>query len=323
MSNNNYAFAVAHIRANENSLLKVSDMEQIIGARNLNSALNILSDKGYGTIDSDDDIETALKENQAKTWEMINSIIPDKNIIDFLLVKNDYHNIKALLKSTISLRSNANCYIEPTTLDMEVMKEALTTGDYKDLEDYVQKDLKEAYELASRTNDGQLTDVTLDRLSFKRMKLLADKTGEDFIKNLTELLIAVANIKIALRGARTKRDSVFYDMAFCECNSLDIDALKTAAIKGEDEVLEYFEKTEFCDVVEAIKDSNTAFEKWCDDKIMSFMDDAKIAVFGVAPIIAYYYAKETEIRNVRIALSCIENGLPKEKITERMRTLYV
>ena len=323
MKNTNYAFAVAHIRANENNLLTASDMEQIISAKDLNAALTILSDKGYGSIDSADDIELALKENQSKTWEMIKSIVSDKNVIDFLLVKNDYHNIKALLKSSISLRSNANCFMEPTTLDIEALKEALNTGDYKDLDEYVQKDLKEAYELASRTNDGQLTDVTLDRLSFERMKAVAKKTGEPFIEDLTELMIAIADIKIALRGARTKRDSVFYDAALCACDSLDIDSLKIAALKGEDEVLEYFEKTDFSDSVEAIKQSNTAFEKWCDDKIMSFMDDAKIEVFGVEPIIAYYYAKETEIRNIRIALSCIANEVPKEKITERMRTLYV
>lgn len=323
MSNKNYAFAVANIRANENSLLSSSDIEQIISARNLNSALSILSDKGYGTIDSADDIELALKENQQKTWETVSSIISDKNMLDFLTVKNDYHNIKALLKSTISLRTNANCFIEPTTLDMEVLKEALNTGDYKELEEYVQKDLKEAYELASRTTDGQLTDATLDRLSFERMKAVAQKTGEAFIINLTELMIAVANIKIALRGARTNRDSVFFDTAFCKCDLIDIDALKIAAKKGESEVLGILEKTDFSEVVEAIKESNTAFEKWCDDKIMSYMDGAKIEVFGISPIIAYYYAKETEIRNVRIALSCIANGLNKEKITERMRTLYV
>ena len=72
-----------------------------------------------------------------------------------------------------------------------------------------------------------------------------------------------------------------------------------------------------------IKDSNSAFEKWCDDYIMNSLEEGKTENFGIAPVIAYYYAKETEIRNIRIILSCIYNELPKEKIIERMRKLYV
>ena len=323
MNNTNYAFAVAHIRANENSLLTSADIEQLVNATDFENALSILSDKGYGTLDETDDYNSTLNENQIKTWELINSIIPQKNTLDFLIVKNDYHNIKAVLKSTISARSDNGCYIEPCIIDVEEMKQAVKTGDYSELPEYIQADLKEAYELASRTNDGQLTDVTLDRLAFMRMKKLASETKEDFIINLVELIIAVANIKIALRGARTNRDSVFYDTALCECNTLDIDALKASALKSESDLCEYLERTDYSDVIEAIKTSNSAFEKWCDDKIMSFMDEAKTQVFGVGPIIAYYYAKETEIRNIRIILSCIYNELPKEKIIERMRTLYV
>lgn len=323
MKDTNYAFAVAHIRANENNLLTVGDMEQLVSASDIDNALGMLADKGYGNIDDGIDYEQVLKDNQVKAWELVSSITPNKNELDFLLVKNDYHNIKAVLKSTISLRSDDGCYIEPTTLDIESLKNALKTGDYSELPEYVADDLRQAYELAARTGDGQLTDVTLDRLALRHMNKLGEETGNGFIINLIELITAVADIKIAVRGARTKRDAVFFDSALCPCATLDIEMLKINALKTEEDILEYLERTEYSDVVAQIKDSNSAFEKWCDDEIMQYMDDAKLDIFGIAPIIAYYYAKETEIRNIRIALSCITNGLPKEKIIERMRTLYV
>ena len=223
----------------------------------------------------------------------------------------------------ISQRNIEGSVIKPTFVDVEEIQNALQIGDYSALPEYIQEDLKEVYELAVRTNDGQLTDITLDRKASERMKFLADKTEDEFIKSFAEKIIAIANIKIAIRGARTSRDAVFFDSAFCKCDTLDIEELKQICPKGENEVLDYLENTVYSSVVEAVKESNSAFEKWCDDEIMNSVEQGKTENFSVAPIVAYYYAKETEIRNIRIILSCIYNGLSREKITERMRMLYV
>ena len=322
MKETNYAFAVANVRANENKLLSQSDMEQLIGSQNIKTALTFLTDKGYGEI-KNGDYEETLNSNLYETWELIKSIAPDKSVLDFLLVKNDYHNLKAVIKSTLSQRSNKGCFVKPCTVDIELIKTALQSGNYDALPEYIKEDLTSAYELAARTSDGQLTDALLDNRALKRARELAQKTEDEFIIEYVEKITAISNIKIALRGVRTQRDSVFFDISLCPCDTLDIFVLKSVAQKSEADLIEYLEKTDYASCTEYIKESNTAFEKWCENTLMAYMENAKTQTFGVAPIIAYYYAKETEIKNIRIVLSCIYNELPKEKIYERMRKLYV
>ena len=50
---------------------------------------------------------------------------------------------------------------------------------------------------------------------------------------------------------------------------------------------------------------------------------AALKAFGVEPLAAYFIAKETEIKNLRILVTCKEFGADNDIITERMRKLYV
>lgn len=56
---------------------------------------------------------------------------------------------------------------------------------------------------------------------------------------------------------------------------------------------------------------------------MNMMRDAKIIPFGVEPVIAYIYAKETEIKIIRIIMVGKLNNIAAEVIRERLRDIYV
>lgn len=64
-------------------------------------------------------------------------------------------------------------------------------------------------------------------------------------------------------------------------------------------------------------------EKLIDNYIMNMMRDAKIIPFGVEPVIAYIYAKETEIKIIRIIMVGKLNNIAAEVIRERLRDIYV
>ena len=64
-------------------------------------------------------------------------------------------------------------------------------------------------------------------------------------------------------------------------------------------------------------------EKLIDNYIMNMMRDAKIIPFGVEPVIAYIYAKETEIKIIRIIMVGKLNNIAVEVIRERLRDIYV
>ena len=70
-----------------------------------------------------------------------------------------------------------------------------------------------------------------------------------------------------------------------------------------------------------VSDGN--YDKIGDNAIMDYMKQAKLKALTIEPIIAYWYAKETEIKNVRILLQAKMNKIPSNQIKERLRESYV
>ena len=69
--------------------------------------------------------------------------------------------------------------------------------------------------------------------------------------------------------------------------------------------------------------SVSLLEKLVDNYIMDMMKNAKIIPFGVEPLLAYIYAKETEIKIIRIIMVGKLNNISGEVIRERLRDIYV
>ena len=72
-----------------------------------------------------------------------------------------------------------------------------------------------------------------------------------------------------------------------------------------------------------MRQSPAAFEKWCEDLIISHIRPQKYNPFTLGPLAAYILARRNEIKCVRMVLSCRQNSLPEEAVRERLREMYV
>ena len=182
---------------------------------------------------------------------------------------------------------------------------------------------EETVSTLAKTGDGQLADIIIDRAALEKIYESGQKSDNEILRNYSELFVALSDLKIAARGVKMKKSSDFFKKAFADCKTLDTERLSVAAAKGEDELFEYLSFTPYSECVEVIKKSYTDFEKWCDNKIMALMAQQKGNPFTIAPIAAYYYARETEMKAVRMVLSGVINKLDENLIKERLRDLYV
>ncbi len=321
MKDTAYTFAVAKTRAVETKLLSSSDLEQLIGASDYENAVKVLKDKGI--VGEKDNVQTALKNQITEAWQLLNEISPEIDPLEILIVKNDFHNLKSALKSLVSADKADDHFIVPSIVKPELLKSAVSGKKFYELPDYLEKTAERAYDVLVRTKDGQLADILIDAATLDNILQRAEKTGNAYIIKLAELLAVTANIKTAYRAARTGKDEVFLQTALCETKGLSKSDLIRSAKKGPDELLAFISETSYNDAAKNIKVSTSAFEKWCDDIIMSHIESAKYKSFGVEPLIAYYIAKETEIKTLRIILSCKYNNLHADTIRERVRKLYV
>ena len=67
----------------------------------------------------------------------------------------------------------------------------------------------------------------------------------------------------------------------------------------------------------------SAFERWCDNRIIRTIKPQKYESFTIGPVVAYVIARLNEIKTARIILSGKLNGLTDESIRERVREMYV
>ena len=313
MNGTKYANAVGAVRAMENTLLSKSDVDQLISSKSKAEIESILTSKN-GASKGDDLVSV---------WEMLREYAPDCKELEILLYKNDFHNLKAVLKAVISNREPSDYYVSPSNVELSVLVEAINKKDYSLLPEYMRKTAEEAYELVTNTLDGQLSDSLIDRSYMEALQKSAEEFGGEFMQRYAQLITASADIKTAYRCSMLNKPSQFMENAICGSRELEKDQLIKAALGGTESLFAFLESTPYSDVAALLKTSAAQYEKWCDDVVLELAETARMQAFGPEPLAAYYIAKEAEIKNLRILSVCKEFGADRETITERMRKLYV
>ena len=234
-----------------------------------------------------------------------------------------FHNLKAAVKEVCTGKSGANIYYEGTPLSGEELVRIIKEKDYKALPENMQTAAEEAVETLLHSGDGQLCDVIIDRAAMEAIMEAGKASKDEIIRDYAESTVAVANIKIAVRALKTAKSLEFMKRAMAPCGSLNVDALAHAALAGMDSVIEYLSGNGYAEAAEALKEAPSAFERWCDNRIIQTIKPQKSNPFSVGPLVAYVIARENEIKTVRIILTCKQNGLSDDSIRERVREMYV
>ena len=313
MNGTKYANAVGAVRAMENTLLSKNDIEQLINSKGRAERESIIASKSG----------SSSGETLVSVWEMLHEYAPDCKELEILLYRNDFHNLKAVLKAVISNREPSQYYISPSNAELSVLVDAISRKDYSLLPEYMQKAAEEAYELVTNTLDGQLSDSLINKASMEAMQKSSAEFGGEFMQKYSQLITACADIKTAYRCSLLNKSAQFMENAICGSSDLDKEQLVKAALGGTESLFAFLEITPYSNGAAFLKESAAQYEKWCDDVIMELAETARMQAFGSEPLAAYFIAKEAEIKNLRILSVCKEFGADKETITERMRKLYV
>lgn len=323
MSKTQYTYAVARIRALEVSLFSASTIEQLIACKDLESCLRFLQDKGWGGNDVPMDADAILTREREKIWETIGEMHVDMDVFNVLSYTNWFHNLKAAVKEVCTGKSGANIFYEGTPIPKEEMLRIIREKDYKALPENMQAAAEEAVETLLHSGDGQLCDIIIDRATMEAIKEAGRQSQDDIIRDYAESTVAVANIKIAVRSSKTAKSLDFMKRAMASCDSLNVDGLARAALAGMDSIIEYLSGNGYLEGALALKESPSAFERWCDNRIIQTIKPQKTNPFSIGPLVAYVIARENEIKTVRIILTCKQNGLSDDSIRERVREMYV
>lgn len=318
-----YTYAVARIRALETSLFSGAEIERLLACQNESQCLQLLSEKGWGEGTGSMDVSSMLKREEEKTWEVIHDVAPDLSVFDVLSYPKLYHNLKAAIKEVCTELENKNIFYDDCSIPGAEMLLIVRNKEFGRLPGKMGQAAAEAYDTLLHTRDGQLCDVIVDRAALDAIYEAGQNAADEIIKNYAESTVAIADIKIAVRSQKTGKSAEFMKRAMAPCESINIEQLSKAATSGMDAIREYLGGTSYAEGAAALEESPSAFERWCDNRMMDTIRPQKYNTFSVGPLVAYVLARENEIKTVRIILTGKQNEFPDEAIRERIREMYV
>ena len=307
MKDSELTYAVSYLKTLENKMLTASDFETLISG-SYDDAIKLLQDKGFGKKDSTD--SSILDDEAEKIWAEAEGVLPDPAVLDILKCKNDFHNLKTILKAFITNMSWENLVLTPSIINPEDIYSAVASNDFSGLPEFLSEVGKNAYGIITKEHDGQKAEIYIDKMAFSYMKKLSGSNA--FLTEWVDKNILFINILIAMRCHRL--GSISADSAFIETDSDILLDLKTASETGDfGEILKkvgYAHEEDNIDIGE--------FEKWCEKKKSELFEVYKNHFFGIEPIFSFILSKEEEIKKVRIILSCLKNSIPTEIIRKRL-----
>jgi V/A-type H+-transporting ATPase subunit C len=318
-----YTYAVARIRALEISLFSNSTIDQLIGCQSYEQCLQFLEEKGWGDSETSGNAEAILTREEEKVWEVVKELSVGMEHFAVLSYPKLFHNLKAAIKETCTEGKKRHIFYEDVSIPGSEMLEIVKEKNFGKLPANMQHVAAEAYESFLHTGDGQLCDVMIDRAALDAIYKAGKEAKDQIIRDYAESTVAVADIKIAVRAQKTAKSIEFMKRAMAECDSVSVDKLAKAALAGADALRDYLLGTVYAEGAEALAESPSAFERWCDNRIIETISPQKYNAFTIGPVIAYVIARQNEIKTVRIILSGKRSDLPDDSIRERVREMYV
>ena len=315
-----FEYAVGSVKAKERALLTDADLELLLAASDEEALASVLRDKGYEGAD----VGAMLRRQQEETWEYVGRLVEDIGLFAPLLRLNDLHNVKVILKSTLTGRTSDGLLLQPATLAPDEVQSAVNARRFDRLPDWIGPAAARAFDLIAHNTDARLGDAVLDRAAMEAMLADAAKLSPS-VGAYLRTLIFFSDVKIALRAARTGAEPAYLEAALCPVDGLDLRRLKESAIAGLPELVEWLKTLDAYGcraAAEAFEVAPAAFEKAVDDRLIAVMRQARFGVEGVDVLYGYVLARQAENKVVHIIASGVRTGAGETAIRERVRNLH-
>lgn len=328
MDRENFIQSSVRIRHAEKKLLTKQQLQRLADAKNLEDAIKLLNETSYSSelskLDRPENYEQVLSEVLNKTYKEAMEISPEKSLVEILSCKYDYHNLKVLVKENILKEKFDSMYCMLDGNEIEAFRELALKND-----EGLSKDFKECLDFFETTKDPQDIDIFIDKKYFEKVLSLAEEFKLEMISEYFKAMIDFINLRTFIRCR--KQNQVKETLEKVLIKGGDIETDKILDMFYEDiEILPIKLKAYkigrvLSKIVEEYKNTNSlnSFEKSMDDYLVEIVRKAKSIHYGAEVIFSFLFAKELEIKNLRLILVGKVNGLSADFIKERLREVYV
>ena len=325
--------AVSRIWVLETRLLDKAKIDRMIEATSATEVLRILNETEYANVSTNvkrpEDYEEILTSELSRVYNLVYEISPVKEVVKVMSLKYDYHNIKVILKEKVLGKDFTHMLIKLGSLDIQDIRNKVNSDNYKSLNGNLGKAVAEALKTFEDTKDPQKIDIIIDKYMFIELIEIKNALNYKFIDNLVKAMVDSTNIRTLLRIKKQNKGKDFAEEVIVSGGAIDKSKLINLLNESPENIMNKLQSTIYSNLVkeglEGYIETNSAnlLEKLSDNYIMALMKDSKLVTFGPERILSYIYAKETEIKIIRIIMVGKLNNIAEEVIIERLRDIYV
>lgn len=329
MEDLNFLQSVTRIRALENRLLNRNSMEKLI---DFDSTLQILEEykntQLASPINTNGDYEEMLLAELQALYNLMFSISPEKELVDLMALKYDYHNLKVLTKAKMSKINRDSLLIPLGTIPIDTLVNKFDNNDYRDFNSVMRNSVEKAINAQEHADVTVNVDVIFDNAYFDEMLALADKINKKTIIRFVQLCIDLYNLKSFIRIRMQKKDRTIFQGIFKFGGALGEDFFLQSFYDEEEVFIQKLINTDYNKLFTEPKNGMKNFkglgnlDKAMDNYIMKYVRDFRLISFGPEPLLSYIVAKETEVKNLRTIIVGKANSIAKENLKERLRETY-
>ncbi|MCK5565236.1 MAG: V-type ATPase subunit [Planctomycetes bacterium] len=319
-----YGFQTAMVRVLDSVMLTRAMMLDVANAESFESAVELLNGSDYALGSASPglaDIENMLLEKRTETRELFAELMIDERITGLLRAREDFANMRLAVRRLVTERPIGLDYSNDGSVPAEEFEEIFETENYSRFPEYLQEAVEAAVLGYYQNKDIRQIDYAIDKYQAGFNIKSAAKIDSIFLDSLFRTRIDLNNIRTMLRLKMADRDEkeLFIDGGF-----VGIDRLVHGLDVGYEAMGALFYATPYHNVVDNgvnYLNKNKSFlhlEKYCEQHLMGFLKTTNSIASGPQPVIAYFLAKENEIRIVRLLLSCKKNSMDAKTILDRL-----
>lgn len=315
MKQHDFAFAAGAVRVMENSLLGKAFFDTLLQCDSYEEVKRQLADGGLERFAETDDPEAALSGYLEESYEELASLLDEKSVLDFLIVKNDFHNLKTALKALVLQKDNSALFLSPSVFPAGEIPALLSQKEWEAFPAFLKNAAREGYEIVTTSLDGQYLDLFLDARALEAQLALAGKTKSPKAQAAAKKEIDFCNYKICRRLSVFRLQPALLEAAFAEGGTFSAAEWQKIARGGEEALSEAGE------ALSLPQEPLSQLEKYMENELLALWQSARFEVLTPDILFAYYKAREAEWKNLSILCMGKKAGLSAEQIGERMRNI--
>lgn len=321
------------LRVYETKLLTREDFEKMLKADNLQAALEILKSTDYH-FDQEQLLDTKnfedfLMNHLSEVYQELYAVTPDSEVIQFFTLRYSYHNAKVLLKQRFTEIDLEHLLIPIGKYPLSTLKNLVKTEQSTQLNEILVEGVREAINYFETFGQSEAADIFMDTYYYKHLRAITDRLNNSTINQIMDAMIDLDNLSTVVRCINQKKSRSFLHTVLSSSGSIPKLDIIEAADQGAINVLNTLYRDQpyssrLDTILAESKDTinSLRLDKLIDEIVHELMEEGMYQAFGPMPVMAYMFAKEKEITNIRLILVGKDNQIDEQILRERMRPIY-